>query len=57
MRQHTCAVTTEYTVTIITNAFDYLFLGLAGLCTLQDQVPLSLLSQWRTLRSSSVNIF
>lgn len=50
------AVTTEYEVTIITNAFDYMFLSLTGLCTLQGKVRLIHLSQWLTLRSSFVNI-
>lgn len=34
-----CAVTTKYAVSIMTNAFDYMFLSLTGLCTLHVQVP------------------
>lgn len=39
-----CAVITKYAVSIMTNAFDYMFLGLTGLYTLQVQDPH--ISQW-----------
>lgn len=48
MRKHMCAVTTKYAASIMTNAFDYMFLGLTGLYTLQVQVPHIHLSQWLT---------